>query len=187
MSRDLSAGMVTEVTAQALRPIMLVYFEFDGGDIRLWSGVGDLLWGSDTFTGAGSLMGLSPYEENQALQAQGITVTVSGISSSILSIALAEPYQGRPATIWLGALDSAGVLISDPYQIFTGFMDVMSITEGGENCDVSVSIENKMITITKTKESRYTGEDQKRKYSGDLGLDFVAFLQDKEIVWKAAS
>ena len=30
---------------------------------------------------------------------------------------------------------------------------------------------------------RFTHEDQQERFSGDLGLEFVPDLQDKEIIW----
>ena len=42
---------------------------------------------------------------------------------------------------------------------------------------------NRLIDLEKPNESRYTSEEQKRLFSGDLGLDFVTDLQDKDINW----
>jgi len=44
MSRNLSAGMITEVTASQLKPAILVKAEFDSGDVLLWSGVGQITY-----------------------------------------------------------------------------------------------------------------------------------------------
>lgn len=187
MSRDLDAALVTEFTASSLRPVMLAEFAFDSGTVRLWNGIGDLTVGSDTYTGAGNLISVSEYQETSKIEAQGFTFTLSGISSSILSIALAENYQGRRCNLYICALDTAGVLVSSPYQIFSGRMDTMQINESGETCSVALSAENNMVILQRAKERRYTSEDQRALYPDDAGLDFVAGLQDKEIIWKAAT
>jgi len=184
MTRDLTAGLVSEVTAALLRPIMLFEFFFDSSTLRFWTGLGDLSYGGDTYAGAGQVIGISDYQEQQNLEARGITFTVSGISSSVLALALAEPYQGRVCNLYFAAMTDAGALVADPYLIFSGFMDVMEIVESGETSVISVSAENKMIILTRPKVRRYTPEDQRQRYPGDKGLDFVPTLQDKEIVWK---
>lgn len=185
MSRDLDPALVTEVTAAALRPVLLTECLFDSGTVRFWNGLGNLTALGDVFTGAANLLAISDYDETQRLEAQGLTLTLSGISSSILAIALAEPYQGRQCKVYIGALNAAGALVSDPYQIFSGFMDVMEITESGDTCTIAVKAENKLLLLSRTKERRYTAEDQKAEYPGDQGFDFVTSLQNKDIVWKA--
>ena len=185
MSRDLEADLITEIEAPVLSPILLSEFLFDGGAVRFWNGLGELTAFGNIYTGTGNLLSISEYEETEDLQAQGISFTLSGIPSNILSIALQEPYQGRECNLYIGALDSSNVLVSDPYCIFSGFMDVMEITEAGEICSIQVNAENKMVILNRKKDRRYTPEDQKVDYSADLGLDFVPLLQDKEIIWKA--
>ncbi len=184
MSRDLEPDIVTEVTAPQLNPIMLFDFIFDTSPVRFWTGLGDIDFDGNTYAGSGQIVGISDYEEQQNLEARGLTFNASGIPSSILAVALDEPYQGRVCRAYFGALTDSGTLIADPYQMFSGFMDVMEIVESNETCAINISAENKMIILTRSKERRYTPEDQKQLYPGDLGMDFVPTLQDKEIVWK---
>lgn len=186
MSRDLESNLVTEITSSSLVPIFLCEFLFDSGAIRFWNGYGDLVWSGNTFTGAGNIIGMSEYQETQGLEAKGFTFTLSGISSTIISLALQEPYQGRVCSLYIGALDKdTGILVSDPYQLFSGLMDVMEINESGETCSISVSAESKAIIMTRAKERRYTDEDQRSEYPSDIGFNFVTQLQDKEVLWKA--
>jgi len=187
VSRSLTAGMVTEVTASQLAPIVIIKAEFDGGDLRLWSGIGDLTYSSETYTGVGNIMALREITETTSLEATGIEITLSGIASSIIAIALAENYQGRPITVWFGALNNSGAIIADPYQIFKGRMDVLEIMESGETATVTMKCESRLIDFNRVKVKRYTSEDQKALYSGDKGCDFVARLQDQQLVWGRTS
>jgi hypothetical protein len=182
MSRDLAAPLVTEVTAALLRPVFLAEFLFDSGAVRFWNGLGEVVAMGNTYIGAGNLLSLSEYKETQKLEALGLTFTLTGISPSILSVAQAESYQGRTVNLYLSAINSSGALVT-PYQVFGGQMDVMSINLGAEFSTIAVSAESKLIMTTRTKERRYTAEDQKNQYPGDKGFDFVTVLQDKEIYW----
>ena len=44
-----------------------------------------------------------------------------------------------------------------------------------------------MIDLERARVARYTSGYQKSAYPGDLGLDFVEGLQDKEITWGRSS
>ena len=183
MSRDLTAGVVTEVTGLVVRPILLSQFFFDSGTIRFWNGTEDFVHDSNTYTGAGNLLDISSIDETQKTEARGISVSLSGIPSSLISIALAEEYQDRQVTIDLGFLDEDGVLIADPYRFFSGKADIMSITDGATTASISLTAESDIIALKRINERRRTAEDQKLTYAGDTFFDNVVALQSKEILW----
>ena len=62
-------------------------------------------------------------------------------------------------------------------------MDAMTINDTGKEIIITMAVESRLIDLEKPNESRYTSEEQKRLFSGDLGLDFVTDLQDKDITW----
>ena len=183
MSRSLTSGMQTAVTADLVRPITLVQCAFDSGNLNLWSGIGDLTVDSVDYVGAGSLLSIGEISESSELSANGITVTLSGVTSPLITKARDEDYQGRELKVLLGAMDASNGVISDPVVIFSGFMDVMTINESGETATIQVTVENRLIEFEKTRIRRYTAEDQKIEYPNDKGLEFVAEMAEKEIVW----
>jgi hypothetical protein len=105
------------------------------------------------------------------------------VDSSILSIALTANYQNRTFTMFLGMLNEAHQVISNIYQLFQGRMDTISINDSGDTVQFTLTVESRLIDLEKPNETRYTGVEQKRLFAGDLGLDFVADLQDKTINW----
>ena len=54
MARDITSGFQTEIEAQSLNPLILGKAEFPGGDVNIWSGYGDIVYNSDTYSGKGS-------------------------------------------------------------------------------------------------------------------------------------
>lgn len=164
----------------SLTIFMAVELYFDSGTVRLWDGIGDLVFNANTYTGTGNLLAISSIQESAEIGAKGITLTLSGINSTILSYALNENYQYRNIKVYVGTIDGATV---DEYQIFSGRMDVMTITERGENCDITLTAENRLIDLERPRVRRYTSEDQKGLHSNDLGFDFVNSLQEAEIEW----
>lgn len=182
MARSLSASMVTEVTSPVFSPIVLIKLEFDSGDVNLWTGVGDIVFNSDTYTGAGDLLDISPVKETSQLTAEGMSLTLTGISSGLISTALTENYQGRIANVWLASLDTSGGIVSTPYKYFRGRMDTMPMEDNGETATIQVNVENILIDLERSNSRRYTDEDQQAEFPGDLFFEFVTSLQDKEIV-----
>ena len=127
MSRTLTSGMVDVTVAPVVRPAYFVRMVFDSGEspnvLNLWSGVGDLAYGGNTYTGVGDLLSISAVTETSDISATGINVAITGIKSSFIVIAKDHEYQGRPLTVSLGAFNSSGSLIADPVIVFSGFMD----------------------------------------------------------------
>ena len=183
MSRGLPTAVAHAVSADVVRPVLFVECAFDSGDLNLWAGIGNLTVVSTTYVGAGTLLSVSGIKESTELQANGIVVQLSGITEPLLSKARDEDYQGRELKVLLGTMDSTNTLISNPFVIFSGFMDTMTITDAGETSTIKVSVENRLIEFERSRQRRYTSEDQKIDYPNDKGLEFVAEISEKEIVW----
>ncbi len=182
MSRDLSAGMQNVTDDSVVRPFFLVDLYFDT-NLRFWTGLGSLTHGSKDYIGAGDLLNISTFDEDSELSAVGATLTLNGVKTTLVQKARDENYQGKVATIKLGAFDETGSIISDPVTVFSGFMDVMTINEGAETSTIELTLENKLLLLERANERRYTNEDQQIDYPGDKGFEFVNALQEKEIVW----
>lgn len=185
MARDLTAGMVTEVTAAALTPIYLMQLTLPSGSLRFWNGIGDIVYDSNTYTGSANLITFSEVTETQSIEAQGVKFTLNGISSSIISTVLDSNNELQRGTVdlWMAALDSDGNIITDPFKLFSGNVDTADIEEAGESANISLSVESKLVMLKRTRVRRYTPEDQKLEYSNDQFFDFVASLQDKNLEW----
>lgn len=183
MSRELTAGVEAEIASRVVRPALLVKITTMGGDANFWTGLGDLVWGSDTYAGAGKLGGISEVSETLNLQANGIQFNLSGVSVEILRIALAEIKQGLPCWMWLAFLDSSMNIIADPVHLWEGFTDVPEISEMGSSATVGLSSESKMVDLERPRTRRYTDQDQRFDSATDKGFEFVPSLQDKQIMF----
>lgn len=183
MSRDLTSAILDEITAPYLRPVRLVEAQFTGGWLRLWTGVGIVAWNGENWTGAGNLLGISEISEHSDIRASGITLSLSGLNTSIISLALAQARQGLPCRVHEGFLDGSGQIIADPVLSFEGRLDVPEIDDSAETCTVSISYESRLIDLERARERRITHEDQQIDYPGDRGREYVAALQDKVVIW----
>jgi hypothetical protein len=204
MSRDLPVEFIGELTKKVVYPFFAVEIDFASGPLYLWTGYGDLIANGNTYLGAGQLVNISSIEETTEMEAKGATITMSGIPSSFLALALTEPYQGRPCRIYFGLWLSGREITTESDQvvttenlfnfevegesnffaeIFSGELDQMNISEQASTAMVSVTAENVLIKLERPVVRRFTNEDQKSRFPADKGLEFVAGLQDKEIFW----
>lgn len=178
MARTLPAGMATALAQGSVTLFYAVEMLFDSGAIRLWTGYGDKAINGQTYTGAGTLLNIDGIAEVADLTASGINVTLSGISASVISLALTEPYQGRVAKVYFGVEGVPTAL-----EVFSGLMDVMTIQHSGDSVRVNLSVESKLVTLQRPNSRRYTSANHKLRHPTDTFFDYVTSLQDKEIVW----
>jgi hypothetical protein len=193
MPRSLPADLIASFEDDVLYPFFAVELLFDEGTftpvpvatstpvervVRLWTGIGTLTYEQKQYFGAGNLLDISSIEETSEIAAKGASITLTGIPSETVSLALSEPYQGRICNIYFGTFAAQGsgnvgskilkedtdfILLEDGSkitlddrstqltQIFAGYMDTMSIEEG------------------------------------DKGLDFIEDMQDKQISWGSST
>ena len=183
MARALTTDTKNQFIARSFRPVIFVQIEFSSGSVYLWIGNGPIVWNAITWQGVGDLGGLSAIRETAELRASGVTATLSGIPNAMLNKVLTEIRQGKIFKIWIGAMDEAGAIVPDPYLAYSGRTDVGQVVEGVETSVVAVTAETRMIDFKRPRERRYTSEDQKYEYAGDLGFDYVPGLQEAQIQW----
>lgn len=186
MNRDLTAAITSESDAAEIRLAYLFYADFPSGEIRLWSGVGELSAMGETWTGAGSLISVGTVTEAMDSGARGLTIDLSGLSPEVLAPVLNDDYQGRIGTMWLAMLDDSGAVIPDPVEMFTGRLDSDDMSDDGHSATLTMNIEHRLADLLRRRERRYTLEDQQLEYPDDMGLQFVSTLKNAEIKWGAA-
>ena len=180
-TRDISSAVINNLEDDVVYPFFAIELLFDSGPLRLWTGVGEATIDGDTYVGTGDLLSVSSIEETTELAVKGATITLSGVPSEVIALALQSPYQGRVCNIYFGVVD--GNTYNNLTQIFSGYMDEMNIEETPETSSIELKVENKLIDLERARTRRYTSAYQKSVYPGDLGLDFVEDLQDKKVVW----
>lgn len=184
MSRDLPAALTSALSSSEVELFYAVDLFFKTQTLRFWSGLGELVYNSETYTGSANLLAISQIDETSDVSAKGATLTLSGIPSDLLSLVLSEPYQGRKCNIYLGVRDSASTAIADVMaQVFSGYMDQMSVDEGAETATISLAVESRLIDLERPRARRYTDENQKSRFPNDLGFQYVNDLQNKKFAW----
>ena len=188
--RDIT-GLTSLLSASEVEPFLAVDLMFDNSSVifngetvtvsplYLWTGIGEIEIDGNTYTGAGSLLSISAISETSDISAQGATLSLSGIPSTLLSLALQVPYTGRLCKVKFGLMASPVVTTT----LFIGYMDQMNIVDGAETANITIMVESKLIDLERPRTHRYTSESQKSRFAGDLAFDFVSDLQDKPLSW----
>ena len=187
MARSITTAFNNAITSQVVTPIIASELEFSDGTLRFWNGYGNITMtaggSSKVFTGLGDFLGISPISESSTLQMSGVTLSMSGIKSSLISTALSAQYTNRNGAIYLGMYDTSRNVIADVYTVFKGTMDVLNISEQGNTATITLNIESRLISFDLPVDRKYTLEDQQVDFPNDVGFEFIPDLQDKEIIW----
>ena len=77
----------------------------------------------------------------------------------------------------------AGAIIDDPYQVFYGRPDAVSMEEGGQTSTLEIAVESRLLELQRARNRRYTHEDQIREHPLDKGFEYVEQIQELNLSW----
>jgi hypothetical protein len=210
MTRDITDGFRALITADTVKPVLLFEADFEDGTQYLWNGIGTLTVNGQAYQGSGTLLKADLPAETSQVEARGAAFELAGVQPEDIEVALAENYQGRAVRVLMSVfadgatvldelgdpiLDELGDPILDestgklfgflltPIRLFKGLMDVMTINDDPRSPTITMTAENELARLNKSRERRYTHEDQQIDYPGDKFFEFVPSMQDKQVVW----
>ena len=186
MARNINSALVRETQKTVVYPFQAVKISLSASaadDIRVWDGTGNITINNETYTGVGLFGDIAPITENNQISAEGITLSLNGIPKGNLATTLGLDYQGKRVDVYVGAFDNLENknIVGAPYRVWTGFADVMTITEASETLSIALTAESRMITASRAKIRTLTSESQRVLYPMDEGFDFVPSLQNTTI------
>jgi len=181
----MSSAMLTALQGTLLRPAFFVQMTFVTGTVYLWTGLGTISWNGHSWSGVGSLGGISTAEEGSTVEARGITLSLSGIDASLLADVLQEFQIGSPVAVFLGLFDGSSPpnLIADPLCTWRGRMDQPTIDVSSELATIFVNCESRLLEYNVATDRRYTQDDQQISAPGDLSMSFVSGIQELNLYW----
>lgn len=195
MTRSLSAAIQTELDNHAngtpIYPCFLLYLGLDSGATYLWSGVGDLVYDSNTYQGVGAMGSIGAVAEDSKLSDVRFNVQLSAIPAESLPDFVDEVTTGnpinRPFTIHLGFMDDEGQL-QDAMLLTAGFIDGADISEtqgddGQRLGSIRLTMASESTRLARSDFRRMTNQSQQAIFTGDKGFEFVADTNMREIVW----
>lgn len=186
MSRGLSAGVISALSSNTVRPIIFAELHFSSGVVYTHDGIGTYTWGSQDWIGVGSFGSISSIQEGTEVSPYSITLTLSGLDEDMAGAALTEDYFMRDVTVYLGLLDEDDGLIDTPTQLWAGFMDVMTVSLGESGGDtIELICESELAKFDRSSNLRYTHVQQQKVNSSDLFFEFLKDIEGAKIRWKS--
>lgn len=182
-SRDLSAGLESELTASTVRPFFLFECVVSSTTLRYSTLPRNVSWNSQTWLGNGYLRSIGRAKESDRVGAEGMEVYLAGEPSALIALALDEFRQNKAATVYFGLLNSSWAVIADPYPLFKGVLDSVELGDAVDSASIRITLEHKMIAQNKAAGLRYTAEAQNAMFAGDLGFEYMLQLQDWSGYW----
>lgn len=173
----------------------LVHFDFTTQPMRLWKGEGRL----DTNDGAkwygmGTLGSMSGIEQAVNGEAPEMSFVLSGIDTDIMRLAKDEfqtEVKGRLVYVliqFFGTDDPADPdnqrPLDNPFPVCCGrcLTPTFSFNDAGER-SVTISAESLFSLRSRPAYAMYTDSDQKLRFPGDDGFEFVGALVNSVVTW----
>jgi len=182
VTRFASATNSTEADKKAIRMFIAVALDFTSGMVRVHDGLGSITWGGNSYEGVGTLGGIEQVDESVEVIARPLSLTLSGVETSLVSTAMTETYQNRTVTIYLGFLDeTTNAVIDTPEVSWEGRMNQMSISSSDGGAAIRLTCEHRLRREMRI--ARYTNEDQQLLHSGDRFFDLVTSIKGFVSKW----
>src|SRR5580704_17972406 len=173
MPRSLSPTFLSQLASSgACAPVLFVVLAFADQTLYLFGGVGTLTPAGpayspsssfpygQAFTGLGWLAKVSTVPQTTKVQAQNITLSLSGIPSSLVAEAINQVRITGTATVYLGFFNSSGALIPDPIQLFSGALDVPTLDDSGDTSTIAITAENTLLSLNEAPNRTFDDMDQ---------------------------
>ena len=163
----------------------LFEFEFSSSTARFWDGIGYLTANGHDWLGFGEMCSVSGLEQSRGMGAQRTTFTLTAVDDNLIAIAVssASEVTGNPCTVYLQFLSSAGVPLDSPVAIWAGTMDTLTFQAGVKDQAITLTAETLFVDRVRAPHGYYTDTDQRARWSGDRGFEFVASLLFKIVSW----
>lgn len=177
MSEEYTAGAAAALVGDVYREEVFVKIEFPSYTLRCSSLLRPYPLDGETYDGLGTLGTISAISESADVSADPITLTLSGLDTSLVSELQDFHHQGSPVTIKVAFFDANGVLIPDSVTVFVGIVDTMSWTLG-DTMSISVQADSYLRLLFRGPDGHRRMAADQEAILGDTGLEYAAQLVD---------
>ena len=187
MPRNLSASAETASKADPTRWVYLVELDFSSGFVRVTDAPFDIVHQGNTYKGIGDLGSISSVEETAEGRVNQVTLQLTGVKTSMVSVALNDDWRWRKGTIFKAFIDDQHAVIDTPHVRFKGWMDKMLVTLGGKDQPATIHLTLTSRTVKwehANDNPRWDDQDHQSRRPGDKFFEFMPEIaQGKEIFW----
>lgn len=176
-----STNETTIADVAYVHEVVLVKMEFDT-PVYAHSGYGTITFDGNDYLGVGQLGSVSEARESEVLGPTPMQLQLSGVDSTLISEALTSGRYGDAITVYIGYRQDDGTLVEAPWVAWKGTFEYATLNVGDEN-SITVTCQHDLAILEESDGSRYTDEDQQRRFTGDTGFEYVARIATQKLVW----
>lgn len=185
---SLPPAILAELAKSTVCVSRLVFMDFVDAPRRWWVGFGALETGGHTWQGTGAMIAIDGIGAGIGTSADSVTFTLSGVDPEIVALAAQARarVKDRRVVVYEQFFDNdTWQPIDEPQVEYVGKMDRMRfLGEGPGSASVVVTAESLWTGRNRSPFSLLTDRDQNARFPGDRGLERVAELVNKSIIWK---
>lgn len=188
MTRFVNSAAQTAAEAKHVVYAILVQLDLVSGFVRVFNGVGTLVFNGNTYSGIGQYGSIGTIGESVTFRpANPVVLTLSGLPDGMMPLladaaANRADFYGRSCRIDIAFFDSnRKILTPIENAVWEGRMDSITVSRGDNT--LQLSCEDRMVIWDKTVGYLFTNEYQALLYPGDTFFDQVPFLVNQQITW----
>ncbi len=176
--RNLDPILKTALNAPVIEPVLFVMLTFRSQTMYVCSAGYHVKFNGQAYLGLGTFGGITATQEGTEVRADGISLTLSGIDSTILTECESDIQPLAPAKCWFGLM-TQGQLIGEPYLFFSGLVDTPTISTTRDTASITLNLESRMSLLNRPSQRRYTSADQHANgYPDDTAFSWVEKLNE---------
>lgn len=176
-----SDSMITWLSRDRVTAVLAANVQFESGIAYVHSGTGTLVLGGYVYYGMGTMGAIDDVNETNTTSPTQLRMTLSGLDMSLFAKTLNERCVGKPAELYLVAMDDNGVVqVAD--LIFKGRVSGTGATSG-ENNALQYTVSNIFEDWQRPFPDRYTDESHQASQPGDRIFRYVAQMAERSIYW----
>jgi hypothetical protein len=186
MSRNRSAPLKAADTARNSGWAVLLDMAFASGTLRLCVGPWNLSHDSNTYFVSRSMLKVERHDESVD-GLEGLSFSMSGLDPAVFALVATEPYRGVVVRMLEQRFDADHALVEVPKVEYVGRIVAMSSTENAKNRThtVTVQTEHYDAQARRSVNLRFSDAEQKRRYPGDKGAEYVTILTERVLQRRA--
>lgn len=193
-ARGASVAVQAEWAAAANAPAHLIELRLDAGDggtVYVTDSYRSIVWGGNTYTALGHLLGFGGLAESAEVRVADISVSLSGVDQTLIATVLAADYLDRQFLIYQFFLDTSDAVIASPVLIHDGRIAEAAVDEDGDSgkCVVSLKSRDSFADFERLNGRHTNPNEQKYHFPNDASFDLLAQLagQNRQLIWGAVS
>ena len=185
MARGLTTAVKNELATQNIQPVVLVSIGFPtpiyitNHSHALTSSVSG---SSQTYSASGHLLKIGTVNETTSPTKNSLRVVLSGVDQTFVSVVLSTNVIGDIVEMYRGFLDTSNSLIADPFLLYYGTIDGVSVTDNGSTATVGLTVTSHWGAFEKVGGRTTSDNSQRRFFSSDKGMEFSA-ISVQDIEW----